>query len=97
MWVSGKVLLSSPCLGVLHPDGVDTAPPMGQLEWSRWARHACPAENSQDGRVAFVTLGTGSLSLAFILFLYKARLKGPLAKCPCDLSNRCAVRGLNGD
>lgn len=85
MWVSGKVLLSSPCLRVLHPDGVDPAPPMGQLEWSRWALHTCPAENSQDGHVAFVTLGTGSLSLAFILFIYKARLKGPRPSVPVTL------------
>lgn len=67
--------LTSPCLSI-----PTFPPPWGGLYGTHGLIHCtCPTEKSQDGCVAFVTLSTGSASLAFVLFISQAWLKGPLA------------------
>lgn len=58
----------------------------------------CPTEKSQDGCVAFVTLTTGSASLAFMSFISQARLKGPLAPGTVPVTEVVGASvGPNGD
>lgn len=58
----------------------------------------CPTEKSQDGCVAFVTLSTGSASLAFMSFISQARLKGPLSPGTVPVTEVVGASvGPNGD
>lgn len=77
----------------LHP------PPWGGLYGTHGLTHCtCPTEKSQDGCVAFVTLTTGSASLAFMLFISQARLKGPLAPGTVPVTEVAGASvGPNGD
>lgn len=74
------------------PHGVACMEPTGLTHCT------CPTEKSQDGCVAFVTLTTGSASLAFVSFISQARLKGPLAPGTVPVTEVVGASvGPNGD
>lgn len=74
------------------PHGVSCMGPTGLTHCT------CPTEKSQDGCVAFVTLTTGSASLALMSFISQARLKGPLAPGTVPVTEVVGASvGPNGD
>lgn len=82
-----------------HLASVSPPPQWSGLYGTHGLTHCtCPTEQSQDGCVAFVTLSTGSASLAFLLFISQALLKGPLAPGTVPVTEVVGASvGPNGD